>query len=495
MLVSKTDYILYRECPKNTWMKVHQPDIYYAEELSSFEKHIIETGNEVEAEARKIFDDGILIEGRGEEAQKMTEKLLAEKKATLFQPVFIKDGFMAAVDILKYDADTDSYRIYEIKASNEADKNRHYYDLAFQVNLLRRCGLNVAVASIMHLNPEYVRSGALDLNELFKSDDITAEINALQEEVAAEMEQAKAYLAAEAEPAGPCCCIYKGRSNHCTTFSHSNGHVPKYGVHDITRIGLSKKKLKALIDSEVFHLHEVPDDFELSDAQRNQVDAYKMDTVLMHKGQIGEELEKLAYPLYFIDYETFPSAIPLFDGFSPYQQIPFQFSLYTQDAPGGELKHSEFLYEQQADPSGAFAAAMQEMIGPKGSVIVWSKKFECTINKQIAERVPEAKAFLDDVNARVYDLMDAFSKQHYVHKDFKGSTSIKKVLPVMAPELSYKELAIREGGAAASSWIKLVGTALTPPEKEKLKEDMLAYCKMDTWAMVRILQELEKVIK
>lgn len=504
VVLSKTDYILFRECPKNVWYKIHQPDIYYKSELSDFEKHIIETGNEVELVARQLFPDGVMIEGRDEAAQKLTEEYIAKRQATLFQPVFFKDKFMAAVDILQFNEKTNSYAIYEIKASNEADKKRHYYDLAFQVNLLRKCGLKIDVINLMHLNPDYVRDGALDIANLFKSDDVTREINGLCEEVALEMDQALDYLSSEAEPPGSCCCIYKGRSNHCTTFNHSNSHVPKYSVHDISRIGNSKKKLAELIDLGRFHLHEVPEDMELSVHQRNQIDSHVLDRVLINQGEIKKELENLVYPIYFVDYETFPSAIPMFNGFSPYQQIPFQYSLYVLESMGAKLKHFEFLHDKATDPSKAFAESLRKNIGSVGNVIVWNKGFECTINKHIAERVPEAADFIADLNSRVYDLMDIFTKQHYVHKDFKGSVSIKKVLPVLAPELSYKELAIQEGGTAASSWLKLVSPVIAirqPAEKQsyinkaQLKKDMLEYCKMDTLAMVRILEELQKVIE
>ncbi len=494
MVLSKTDFILFRECPKNTWFKVHKPDLYFKEELSDFEKHIIETGNEVELVARKLYPKGVMVEGRDEAAQKKTAELIAKKEAVIFQAVFVKDGFIAAVDILEYNQATKAWDITEIKASNEMDKKRHTYDLAFQVNLLKRCGLEIGAIYLMHLDSEYHRAGELDLVGLFKKDDLTKEIGELAREIGPEMEAALKYISSEKEPPGSCVCLYKGRSNHCTTFHHSNPQVPAYSVHDIVRIGLSKKKLAELIDGNNFHIHQVPEDLELSEPQRNQVNAYIWDKVMLDKANVRKELGALQYPLYFIDYETFPSAVPMFDRFSPYQQIPFQYSLFVQDKPGAKLKHFEFLHDKPGDPSGDFVKAMREQIGPKGNIIVWSKKFECTINKQIAERVPEAAAFIEDVNSRVYDLMDIFTKQYMVHKDFKGSTSIKKVLPVLVPELSYKDLEIQEGGKASSSWLQLFGDSLKAAEKAKLKKDMLAYCERDTMAMVRILEELQKAI-
>ena len=334
--LSKTDYILFRECPKNVWYKIHKPDIYFQSELSDFEKHLIGTGNEVELVARQTFPDGVLIDSRDEAAQKLTKEYIAKKQPVLFQPVFLKDNFLAAVDVLKFNPETGSYDIYEIKASNEIDRKRHFYDLAFQVNLLRKCGVKVGMINLMHLDSDYVRSGKLDIFRLFKSDDVTKEINDLCEEVALEMDKALAYLSQETEPIGSCCCVYKGRSNHCSTFNHSNPHVPEYSVHDITRIGLSKKKLAALVDIGSFHMHQVPEDMELSDAQRNQISAHVSDTVIINKGKITEELEQLVYPVHFIDYETFPYAIPMFDGFSPYQQIPFQYSLFVLESPNSK---------------------------------------------------------------------------------------------------------------------------------------------------------------
>lgn len=494
--VSKTDYLLYRECPKNTWLKIHKPKVYYAGELSDFEKSIIETGNEVESLARQLFPTGILIEGRDLVAQEKTAKLVADVTQTkqgvqtIFQPVFVKDGFMAAVDVLQYDPVAKSFIIYEIKATNQIKEKTHLYDLAFQVNLLKMAGLKVGAIKLLHLNPEYIRQGELDIIKLFAIDDVTAEITELLEKVSHEMQKALEYLSEEKEPSGHCDCIYKGRSSHCTTFSYSNPEVPEYGVHDIARIGLSKKKLIELIDSNIFHLHEVPEDIELSEIQKNQVNVHITGRHLIEKDKIAEELRSLKFPLYFIDYETFPSAVPRFNGFSPYQQIPFQYSLHIVESPGVEPIHREFLHTSSDDPSGPFAESLQKDIGKVGSVVVWNKKFECKINEELARRVPSARKFIDDMNSRVYDLMDIFSKQHYVHKDFQGSTSIKYVLPVLAPELSYKKLEIREGGTASMKWNEMTTGRVPKDEGAQIAANLRKYCALDTYAMYAIWKHL-----
>jgi len=493
VVLSKTDYILYRECPQNVWYKIYKPDVYFTLELSDFEKNIIETGNEVEVVARKMYPGGTLVEGRGKDAQEKTKELIDNKTETIFQPVFLKDGFLAAVDILRYDKESDAYQIYEIKASNNIKEKVHIYDLAFQVVLLRKIGIKISAMYLMHLNSDYVRDGELDIFKLFKADDMTYEVEKISEAVSTEMQTALDYINNKKEPEGSCVCIYKGRSGHCTTFCHSNPHVPTYSIHDISRIGTSKRKIRELIDKNVLHIHEVPEDFDLSEAQRNQVDTHIKDEPIINQAKIVEELEKLEFPLYFIDYEASPVAIPLFDGFSPYQPIPFQYSLHILDKPSGELKHKEFLHTEFSDPSKAFAESLQKNIGDKGNLIVWSKQYESMINRHLARRIPEFGGFIEDINKRMYDLRDIFTKQHHVHKDFKGSTSIKKIMPVIAPDLSYKKLGIQEGGTAAASWVVLTDKNKSQEERDKIKKDLLEYCKMDTYAMVRIYEELDKL--
>jgi hypothetical protein len=143
--------------------------------------------------------------------------------------------------------------------------------------------------------------------------------------------------------------------------------------------------------------------------------------------------------------------------------------------------------------SEAMCASLQRHIGETGSVVVWSKKFECTINRELSERIPAVKSFLDSLNSRVFDLMDIFSKQLYVHKGFKGGTSIKDVLPVLVPELSYKDLAIQEGGTASQSWDKITSAQTSQCEKDAIARDLKLYCERDTFAMVAIWRHLVKL--
>src|SRR3989344_4296624 len=493
IILTKTDYILWRECKKNAWLKIHKPEIYNVQELSEFEQQIIETGNEVETVARELFPSGILLSGRGPKELEKTQELLAKQTKVIFQPIFERDGFFAAMDVLELQSDG-SYYIYEIKATSDVDKKTHYHDVAFQVNLLEKCGLKIGKAFLIHLNSEYVRQDKIEIRKLFMIADVTEEVEKRKEEVAQEMILAQKYVVQENEPMGHCDCIYKGRSNHCSTFTYSNPKVPDYGVHDISRIGQSRKKLEELIDLGILELKDIPESMELSITQKNQIKAYVKDTIFKDAPAIKKELDELDFSLYFLDYETFPCAIPRFDGFSPYQQIPFQYSLYVLDSLEAEPRHLEFLFTEKTDPSFPFLNSLEKHIGKKGTIVVWNKKFECKINEELANRNPDFQPFINSINERVYDLMDIFSNQWYVHKDFKGKVSIKNILPVLAPELSYKELNIQEGGSASQQWNEIWLGNVTRAEKEEIIKNLKLYCGLDTYAMYAIWKHLYQLV-
>ena len=354
--------------------------------------------------------------------------------------------------------------------------------------------MKISKAYIIHLNSDYIRSGEIDIVKLFKIVDVSNEVESIAESVASESKEALQYLSQDTEPNGYCCCIYKGRSKHCSTFQHANPDVPEYSVHDIARIGNSKAKLKELIDNNIFHIDKIPAHIKLTDIQQSQVDTYVLNKVLIEKEKIKAEFDTLTFPLYFLDYETFPAAIPRFDGFSPYNQIPFQYSVDVLKSPEGKPEHYEFLHIGSDDPSRSFAESLQSHLGRSGSIIVWHKGFECGRNDEIATRIPAMKSFMDSLKDRVYDLEDIFRKQYHIHRDFRGGTSIKRILPVLVPELSYKELGIQDGGSAADTWNKIVNGSFSEVEKEKVIKDLKIYCGLDTYAMFAIWRALHSLL-
>ena len=492
MVLSKTDYLEYRECKKNAWVKVHKPEIYKQFPPSDFDLLIMRSGGEVENIARGLFPNGVLVTGRDAIAQATTMSYIDEKQPVIFQAVFQHGGFLAATDVLEYDPETDAYNIYEIKSKSDIDKKTHYHDATFQAILLKKCGLKINKVFIIHLNKEYKRYKSINIESLFTIVDVTEKVEEYSEEVSLEMELAREYLSQDELPEGHCGCIYKGRSGHCTTFTYINQDIPKYSVHDLSRI--TAKKLLDLVDSGIYAIEDISDDSKYSAIQQNQIKVHKTGSALINKEAIAKELISLHFPIYFIDYETYAAAIPRHDGHSPYTHIPFQFALYVLESPDVEPKLLEFIYTDSENPDAHFVNAMREHIGDEGSIIVWYEPFEATRNKELAERLPEMREFLESVNNRIYDLMDIFAHQHYVDKGFLGKSSIKNVLPIIEPSLSYKELDVQNGGSASEMWNRLHTEELSESERSKIASSLKEYCGLDAYAMYAIWRVLYKLV-
>jgi hypothetical protein len=437
----------------------------------------------------------VLVTGTREEAQQNTMKRITSSPGgTLFQAAFRREQLLAVVDVLQCDAETGSYSIQEIKSSTEV-KAEHLYDLAFQVVLLRQHGIPIRRASIVHLNAGYVRKGDLDIQQVFTTVDATTQVDQISGDVIKEIEEARAYLLTEAEPVGTCSCIYKAKSKHCTTFEYSNPDVPRYGIHDIVRIGSSPKKLKELVDAGILTLENIPDDIKLTTAQRAQLRAYRTSEIVIEKEAIAKELGDLTFPLHFIDYETFAPALPLFTQYSPYDQIPLQYSVHIVGSPGEKPIHKDFIHNGLDDPSTSFLSSLQQHVAPFGTIIVWNKGFESHVNDCIARRLPAAKDYIIEFNDRIYDLKDIFAEQYFVHKDLCGKVSIKKVLPVLTPHLSYSSLTIHDGATASLEWNRLLSGQLNEEERAALFGQLREYCALDSYGMYAIWQALISLIK
>ena len=268
-----------------------------------------------------------------------------------------------------------------------------------------------------------------------------------------------------------------------------------YTVHDLARIGTSKKRLREMVDSNIIRIEDIPADYDLTDSYRDQVLSWNHHVEIIHREEIINVLRELEYPLYFLDYETYSPAIPLFDDTRPYQHLPFQYSLHIINESGTDPDHREFLHLDRTNPMEYISRQLRSDIGDTGTVIVWNKKFEGMCNNSLATAVPELSDFLHGINRRFFDLMEIFSRKMYVNKDFKGSSSIKKVLPVLVPDLSYSVLGIGDGGTATTAWNRMVFEISDEEEKQTIRRQLLEYCRMDTLAMVEVYRKINDTIR
>jgi hypothetical protein len=494
MHLTKTDYLEYTHCRKNLWLKKHKPELFDGVELSDFEKKIIEEGNIADTEARHLFDGGVFVDSHGMDAVKDTAQYIEAGTKVIFQATFQEDVFYIRADVLVKNDELGGYELYEVKASNDIKRKEptHYIkDLGFQKIVTEQSGIKIVKTGVIHMNREFKRSGKVNYHDLFVTEDVSTEVNEMEEDVQKQMEEMKQYLGMEEEKG--CLCIYQGRSNQCTTFAHSNPKVPEYSVHNINRIGGSKKLLEDWIDRGIYAIEDIDNPENLKGAKKMQYDAYMTGKVLIDHNKIKEVLGELTYPLQFFDFEGYTSVIPLANGFGAYEQIPFQYSLHTVHEDG-TMEHKEFLItESSGDMTKALVERMHTDLDTNGSVIVWYKTYEKQRIEKLIEVHPKYAEFLETINDNIFDLMEIFSKQYYVDAKFMGSASIKKVLPVLVPELTYKSLNIQKGDQASERWEYMISDRITPEEKEAIKNDLLTYCKLDTLAMVRIWEFLRNI--
>lgn len=490
-MLTKSDFLRYIQCKKYLWLYKNRKDLL-PEEVDANLQKIFDEGYHVEEYAYKLFPKGVDAEVEGfKESFIKTEELIDKKTPVIFQPTFSGKNLFCRCDILKLGDDGQTWDIYEVKSSTSV-KDINIYDLAFQKLCIEGLGYKVGKVFIYHLNREYVREGEIEPEQLLELEDVSDQVKYLEDETKLEVENALKVMRKKNEPRvrilKQCTTPYE-----CTFLDYCWKDIPKKSIYSIAG-GLNEKKLNMLIDEGIMKIKDIPEGVITSKAGLRQYEAEKNNKIHIEQDNIKDELDKLKYPLYFLDYETFAPGVPLFDGYKPYQRMTYQYSLHIQEKKGGKLKHFDYLAEGWKDPSPGLAQSLSKLIGLKGSVIAWNMSFEKGCNKEMGERYPEFAGFFEDVNERMFDLMMIFRKGFYVHKDFHGSASIKKVLPVICPDLKYTDLDIQEGATASNKWREMIDPKLKQGEAKKIYDDLLKYCELDTLAMVRILEEMEKVV-
>lgn len=488
MQLSKSDYMLFLRHPAWLWLKKHDKD--KLPPVDNNTQAIFDNGHLFEAYAEQLFPNGLKI-GFSNYNEYLnlpivTKQAFHDGATTIFQGRFEYEQLTCICDVIDV-VDELTVDLYEIKSSTKV-KPEHEYDLAFQVAVLEGCGFTVRKVAVIHVNNEYVRYGEIEPEKITATTDATENVFALREKTQRYVQQALTVASSRTCPdISPAHCKLSSLKDWLAIYRGLVDLEPG-SIYDLCLVGSEKVgKLEAL---GITRLADIPDDFPLSEKQQRQVRAAKENRVHLEQEAIQSFLSTFQYPLYFLDYETLASIVPYFDGIKPYQQVPFQYSLHILDEPGGELRHVDYLHDQKTNPAASLSEMLKKDLGTEGSIIVWNESFEKSCNELLGSLVEDFADFFQSANDRIVDLMIPFSSGWYVHKDFGGSASIKKVLPVLIPELTYKSLGIQDGGSAQRLWMEAILDGKRDGEKEQILSDLTEYCKLDTLAMVKIFEYL-----
>ncbi len=482
-MFTKSDYLHYLECPIHLWLHKHRQH-EAGHHIDPQTQWIFDQGYMVEAQARSLFPNAKLVAGHSEQSETQTKAMIESGVTEIFQATAIADGLLAMADILQLDPVTQEWNLYEVKSTSEL-QDGHLHDVCFQMIVFKKAGYTMGKLHLIHVNPDYVRWGEIDPHSFLVIEDITERVYALEAEVVAQIELAKKVAdCADVPSCDGCTCFPKD----CFCHHYCFPDLPEYSVFNLYRIKV--KQARALYREGIRNLLDLPADYKVTPAQSCQLQTARTGKPIIEIEKIHKELSSITFPITFLDYETFFPAIPMFDGYKPYQQMVFQYSVHTL-SEDGELKHFECLAQTLENPASEILRCLQGCCPKTGTVVVWNKGFEMARNDEMGILMPDHANLLQSINSRVYDLMDIFRKLYYVHPDFRGSCSIKKILPVLVPSLSYKDLEIQDGGTASLTWYRMLTDGLSNAEKQKTREAMLAYCKLDTLAMVEVFRCLQ----
>ncbi len=492
MTLSKSLYTQAIQCPKSLWLKKYNPSVLTPPDASA--QAVFDTGNAVGELACKLFPDGIEVEFNRDYAQMVetTARLLEEGVQNIYEATFVYDGILVMVDVLHVGEDG-FVSLYEVKSSTSV-KEIYLHDVSVQYYVLHSLGLKVKNAHVIHIDSSYVRGEELELEKLFCIVDVTTEAEQLQEQIPLRLSEWETYLSdTQNEPnidiGSHCNKPYEcDAKDYCWKVQRN---IPDYSIFNIFNLG--SKKQVALYERGIVNIDDIPEDFEMTEKQSQAVVNHKAQTIHIDKEAIESFISTLIYPIYHLDFETFQQAIPEWKGISPFQQIPFQYSLHIEHEDG-RLEHHEFLAVDGADPRELLAQKLCEDIPKDVTVLAYSMSFEKGVIKKLALEYEALSPHLLAMHDNIKDLMIPFQQKQYVTPSMNGSYSIKYVLPALVPEMkeAYQELdGVQNGSEAMSAFANM--SKLDSAEKEKMREALLAYCKLDTLAMVRVLEKLRKL--
>ena len=487
MNLSKSKYCEAVQCKKMLWLNTYKP--FLKEDVGN--SNTLDTGHTVGNLAKNLFGKYTDI-AFSEDLNHMledTKKALNINDVIITEASFIYDGNFCSVDILK--KEEDKYEIYEVKSST-TKKDIYIDDISYQYYVLTKLNLNVTKTFIVYLNSKYTRHGDLDLNKLFIKEDVTKEVIAKQNDIQKNIKDFKEYLTKKEEPEQKI-GLHCTKPYECPFFSYCTKDLPENNIFKLRQMRASSKF--KLYDKGIYSYEKLlNEDIDKKYKQQIEFELYNLEPTI-DKKSIEGFMSTLKYPLYFLDFETYQTAIPEYDDISPYLQVPFQYSLHIIEEENS-LMHKEFLADANKDPRRELAERLVADIPKDVCTIAYNMQFERMVIAYLAKIYPDLSEHLLNIRDNMKDLMIPFKNRNYYTKDMHGSFSIKYVLPALFPDeptLNYKNLdLVHNGSEAQETFINL--RKMKEPKLSNTRKALLKYCELDTLAMVKIWEKLNDVI-
>jgi hypothetical protein len=482
--LSKSLFIRGLQCHKSLYLDRYHREL--RDVVSEEKQALFESGTGVGLFARELFPGGVEIPYEGlspREQLAMTASEIQKGTETLYEATFSYHNVFMKADILH--KGKRGWDLYEVKATTKVE-DVHVNDVALQHYVLTGGGIPVSRAFLVHINNQYVRHSEIEVEKLFAIEDITDRVNEKQVFVAEELGKMRKTLN------GPTPAIDIGEQcddpYECDFKGHCWQHIPEDSVFTLKQRGISQFDLYR---QGIIRLDQIPLDV-LNAVQRMQVEFFLEKKEFVNRESVQEFLGSLRYPLYFLDFETFRSPIPPFDGTRPYQQIPYQYSLHYLEKEEGGLGHYEFLAEPNVDPREELARRLVQEIPDNACVLAYNASFEAGILADLAELLPACRGKIETIIESMKDLAVPFRRRDVYHWQMMGSYSQKLVLPALVPDLRYEGMEVADGGMAMQAYFAMCGTR-DLLEVKRIREALLEYCKLDTLGMVRILEKLKSL--
>jgi hypothetical protein len=482
MIISKSSFVQGLTCHRKLWQLLW--DRHSAGPRSGIDQLRMEFGIRFGEVAHCLYPSAVLIDiniRKLMRAEEDTRRAIQEGAEVILEATFRYEQSRVLSDVIGKQPDG-SWHLIEVKSSTRV-KDEHISDLAYQKWVIEQCGYAVSKCSVLFAD----RTGTWpDRPSIFQYEDVTGRVDAYVPEVPEALSPMLEIAASRSNE--PNIKDWYSKECHECEFKKTVcwKNIDEPTIYDVVNVS----KISQLEAQGIFYVKDIPTDFLLSKTDRRHVDCMQAECINIDKAAIASMIDELDYPIHFLDFESVSVAVPLFDGNHPWEKLPFQYSLHILEQ-NGELQHVEFLHEDNSDPSQPLAERLINDVGGTGSVVVYHKTMESGVLKRLAEIFPQHAEALNSMNARIWDLEVIFRK-HYRHWKFGSKSSIKVVLPVLVPNLSYEDEPISDGGQATLNWIKMLESD-DMIERQQTTDELRSYCKLDTLAMVELLEHLRSV--